>query len=78
MVQAEATAMLELFWEVREVDHLRPTPALVNKCRPRFAKVFTKLQAWGLEEFSRVALLDSDLLARKEIYEIFSFPAQPR
>lgn len=62
--------MLPLFWDVRKVSHVKHRPAQVAASRQRFSKVFTKLRAWELAEFSRVVLLDADLLARKDIVEL--------
>ena len=70
LLKAEAAGMLDIFWDVRVIKHIKVPFAHVSKCRGRFSKVFTKLHAWGLDEFSRVALLDSDLLVRREIDEI--------
>ena len=73
LLQVEAAAMLELFWHVREIEHIETPSAHVSGCKERFNKVFTKLQAWGLAEFTRVALLDADLLVCKQIDEIICF-----
>ena len=73
LLQAVAAGMLSFFWEVRETKYINVPRAHVSKCNARFRGVFTKLQAWGLDEFSRVALLDSDLLACRDIDEIMSF-----
>lgn len=37
----------------------------------RFAEVWTKLRAWDLEEYDRVVLVDSDMLVRANMDELF-------
>lgn len=40
----------------------------------RFAEVWTKLRAWTLTEYERVILVDSDMLVRRNMDELFEQP----
>jgi len=46
----------------------------VQKCKSKFERAFTKLRAWELEEFPKVVLLDTDLLVRRNVDELFDLP----
>ena len=63
--------MLRTFWEVREIEDVDVSPTLLENCDNRFQRVFTKLRVWELVEFHRVLLLDSDLLVRCNVDELF-------
>lgn len=60
---------------VREVAPVSPNPALENRyANARFAEVWTKLAAWTLTEFERLAFLDADMLVTQNMDELFELP----
>ncbi len=63
---------------VRTVAPLRPAAGVTeNYAYARFAEVWTKLCAWSLTEFSRLVLLDADMLIVKNMDELFDLPLAP-
>ena len=59
-------------WLLQEVQHIEYSPKVYKKTG-RFHQVFTKLQVVGLSNYSKVVMLDSDLLIRSaDIDEIFT------
>ncbi|KAJ3174604.1 hypothetical protein HDU87_007087 [Geranomyces variabilis] len=57
---------------IRDVEPIRPVHQAKDLAFPRFTEVWTKLRAWELEdEYERVVLVDSDMLVRKNMDEIF-------
>ena len=75
LLRLSAATSLSLFWDVREVRHVDVDPQATQGSNPRFDKVFTKLRAVELSEYCKVVLLDSDLLVRRNIDELFGLPA---
>ncbi|QGU87945.1 glycosyltransferase family 8 protein [Erwinia sorbitola] len=60
---------------LRDVAPLRPNPQLQESyANARFSEVWTKLAAWTLTEFERVAFLDADMLVTQNMDELFSLP----
>ena len=62
-------------WELREVEYLDGDHLYCHGSKGRFAGVFTKLHALNLTEFSKIVLLDLDLLVRTNIDDLFLRPA---
>lgn len=75
LVREAAADALRLYWDVREIRHIRVAEFMLSRCDQRFRHVFTKLSVMRLEEFSKVVLLDADLLPRGNVDELFDFPA---
>jgi alpha-N-acetylglucosamine transferase len=60
---------------VRQVKPVAPRSGVPgNYANPRFSEVWTKLAAWRITEFGRLAFVDADMLAMKNIDEVFDFP----
>ncbi len=60
---------------VRQVAHLAPHPSVpVNYANPRFSEVWTKMAAWRITEFGRLAFVDADMLVIKNMDEVFDLP----
>jgi alpha-N-acetylglucosamine transferase len=58
---------------VRELPRVGPDSSLeAHYANARFAEVWTKLGAWGLVEFSRLVVLDADMLVVQPMDELFS------
>ena len=62
-------------WQTRPVRYVNATSALFSNPGNRFASVFTKLRALQLVEYSKILMMDSDLLVRQNIDELFDMPA---
>ncbi|WP_413728648.1 glycosyltransferase family 8 protein [Sodalis sp. RH19] len=61
--------------DVRAVTPLRPRDGVAGGyAYARFAEVWSKLCAWRLTGFSRLVLLDADMLALKNMDELFDIP----
>ncbi|KIM24984.1 glycosyltransferase family 8 protein [Serendipita vermifera MAFF 305830] len=48
-----------------------------SKTEVRFADVWTKIRVFGLEEYEKIVFLDSDMLVRRNMDEIFDYPISP-
>ncbi|EST08006.1 Glycosyl transferase, family 8 [Kalmanozyma brasiliensis GHG001] len=59
---------------IRDIDPIYPTSIATGLAYTRFNEVWTKLRAFSLTEFSRVALVDSDMLVRHNMDDLFSDP----
>ena len=60
---------------MRQVTPIVPNPAVPGKyANPRFSEVWTKLAAWRMTEFGRLAFVDADMLVMKNMDEVFDFP----
>jgi alpha-N-acetylglucosamine transferase len=60
---------------LREVTALKPSAGIAEfYANPRFSEVWTKLAAWRWTEFERLAFLDADMLAVKNMDEVFDTP----
>lgn len=75
-IDADARALLEQDGcVVTEVAPLRPRPQLQESyANARFAEVWTKLAAWTLTDYARVAFLDADMLVTQNMDELFDLP----
>lgn len=64
-------------WIPREVEHIDATTRLAQEgCENmRFAKVFTKLRVLELVEYSKILMLDIDLLVRENVDHLFDVQA---
>lgn len=72
-------ALAELIMFSRFVDgvQVRPVDVVPNpdpKGFARFRDVYTKLRVWQLTEFTRVVFIDSDVIVRKNMDELFQMP----
>ena len=64
--------LVSVGWKLQEVQHTDYSSQVYKK-EGRFAGVFTKLQVVGLDQYSKVVMLDSDMLIRcADIDEIFT------
>ncbi|KAF4755618.1 putative serine/threonine protein phosphatase, partial [Perkinsus olseni] len=72
-VPVEFLDSLRRVWDCREVEYIQnvSTRLFLNFKGSRFKDVFTKLRVLELTEYSKVCLLDSDMLVRDNIDEIF-------
>lgn len=61
-------------WELREVEYLNGDHLYNGGSQGRFAGVFTKLRALSLFEFNKIVLLDTDLLVRTRVDDLFQRP----
>ena len=63
--------LVSVGWILQEVQHVDYSSQVYKK-EDRFAGVFTKLRVLGLDQYSKVVMLDSDLLIRSaDIDEVF-------
>jgi alpha-N-acetylglucosamine transferase len=63
---------------VREVAPVRPPAGLRDAyANARFAEVWSKLGVWGLTEFERLVVLDADMLAVRNLDELFDLELAP-
>ena len=62
--------LLKLLWKVRDVQHVQVDESLLGTCQQRFAKVFTKIRHWDLDEYELVAALDLDLLVKPGVTDL--------
>eukprot|EP00397_Hematodinium_sp_SG-2012_P006723 GEMP01006759.1.p1 GENE.GEMP01006759.1~~GEMP01006759.1.p1 ORF type:complete len:700 (+),score=173.40 GEMP01006759.1:17-2116(+) len=75
-VPAAYLDILKLYWDCRQVGFLTGSPKLfANHDRSRFRQVFTKFQCLALTEYSKILMLDNDLLIRENIDHLFDLPA---
>ena len=56
-------------WRLRLVKHIKFRKELYPT--GRFSHVFTKLHAVGMEEYDKVIVLDTDVLVRHDMDELF-------
>mmetsp|Transcript_45716 Transcript_45716/g.97999 ORF Transcript_45716/g.97999 Transcript_45716/m.97999 type:complete len:636 (+) Transcript_45716:576-2483(+) len=74
-------AALELLrtcgWILKKVEHVRAAESLFQEgcLQMRFANVFTKLHVFGLTDYSKVVMMDSDILVRRNIDDLFDLEA---
>eukprot|EP00434_Breviolum_minutum_P025766 symbB.v1.2.022777.t1/scaffold2059.1/size90859/5 len=61
-------------WQLRKVDYIDGVPALYVSKGNIFDGVFTKLAVWKLEEYSKVILLDLDIIPLKPLDPLFDLP----
>lgn len=73
--QAARETLAAQRWQVREVETVQnPTPD-GELLFSRFKFSFTKLQAWSLDDFDKVVLMDADTIALTNIDDLFERPA---
>lgn len=60
---------------VRDVQPIYPTAEATGLAYARFNEVWTKLRAFQLVEWDRIALVDSDMLVRNNMDELFHHPS---
>lgn len=56
---------------IRDIEPIYPESVATGLAYARFNEVWTKLRAFELVEYDRVALVDSDMLVRKNMDELF-------
>ncbi|CAE6476571.1 unnamed protein product [Rhizoctonia solani] len=61
---------------LREVDYLIPQSGGYRGVEARFIDTWSKLRVFGLSEYERVVLIDSDMLVRKNMDELFDLPLE--
>jgi hypothetical protein len=61
-------------WEIVDVEEIESPNPHAPMVYPRFAKTFTKLRAFGLDDFDKIVLLDADTLVLRNIDELFDRP----
>ncbi|CAE6448372.1 unnamed protein product [Rhizoctonia solani] len=61
---------------LKEVDYLIPQGGGYLGVEARFVDSWSKLRAFGLSEYERVVLIDSDMLVRKNMDELFDLPLE--
>jgi len=75
-VPEEALALLKRSgWRLHKVSYVHACEQMFAKPHNRFAGVFNKLRVFGLIEYSKVLLLDSDLLVQENIDHLFDLRA---
>ncbi|PWZ03700.1 galactinol synthase [Testicularia cyperi] len=57
---------------VRDIEPIYPASVATSLAYARFNEVWTKLRAFDLDEYDRVVLVDSDMLVRRNMDELFS------
>ena len=58
----------------RKVDRLLPGSEIETYTEPRFLETWTKLSAFGMTEYERVVLLDSDMVILQNMDELMAVP----
>ncbi|CAK9005164.1 unnamed protein product [Durusdinium trenchii] len=67
---------LQQYWKLQEVDYLHGDKSMYkNHEGSRFQDVFTKLQALSCTEYSKVLMMDLDMLVRGNLDELFHLRA---
>ena len=61
-------------WQLRKVDYIDGVSDLYVSKGNIFDGVFTKLAAWTLDEYSKVLLLDLDIIPLKPLDQLFELP----
>ena len=74
VLDMDCAGPLQSAWEVREVHHLEVHPDRIKRATEKFTRVHTTLQAWSLEEFYKVVLLDSDIRVCRDIDDLVVMP----
>lgn len=62
---------------IREIEPIYPESVATGLAYARFNEVWTKLRAFELCEYARVALVDSDMLVRRNMDELLAAPVFP-
>ena len=66
--------LLARFWRLRLVDYIDAARSLFLSKGTNFDGVFTKLNAWAATEYTKVLLLDIDVIPLHSLDELFSLP----
>ncbi|CAL1147160.1 unnamed protein product, partial [Cladocopium goreaui] len=67
---------LQVYWTLHQVEYLHSDPSLyVDKDRSRFQAVFTKIQVLSCTDYSKVLMMDLDMLVRGNLDELFQLRA---
>ena len=74
-VSQDQVRILEIFWELRKVEHMKVHRSRLQGSDRRFADVFTKVRALEQTEFSKVILMDLDTIVVQSIDELFGYAA---
>ena len=74
-LRVEEVSILNIFWELRPVEHMRVHESRLKGSDKRFAGVFTKLRALEQTDFSKVILMDLDTIVVQSIDELFGYAA---
>lgn len=61
-------------WELLEIEPIDSPSPETAMIYPRFANTFTKLRAFGLDDFDKVVLLDADTVVMRNVDELFERP----
>ncbi|KDN50215.1 hypothetical protein RSAG8_01551, partial [Rhizoctonia solani AG-8 WAC10335] len=61
---------------LKEVDYLVPQAGGYRGVEARFIDSWSKLRVFGLSEYERVVLIDSDMLTRKNMDDLFDLPLE--
>lgn len=59
---------------IRDIEPIYPSSVATGLAYARFNEVWTKLRAFELTEYERIALVDSDMLVRRNMDELFEDP----
>jgi len=62
-------------WKTQQIRYVHASSALFSSAHSRFESVFTKLRALELVTYSKILLMDVDLLVRRNIDGLFKLPA---
>lgn len=64
-------------WQPRQVEYVPACESLYQETclKTRFADVFTKLRVFSLTEYSKVVMMDADMLVQDNIDDLFDLPA---
>ena len=67
--------LLNLLWELREIDHMAVSSDRLMRCETRFRGTFTKLKVLDpdLLDFDKVLLLDIDTVVLRNCDEVFAY-----
>mmetsp|Transcript_88691 Transcript_88691/g.140155 ORF Transcript_88691/g.140155 Transcript_88691/m.140155 type:complete len:1054 (-) Transcript_88691:69-3230(-) len=65
--------LLKLYWEIKIVKHLDVHPSRLNGVDTRFQNVFTKIRCWEQSEYTKICVMDLDIVLTRGIDEIFGF-----
>jgi len=75
-VPAQFLEMLSYYWILRPVQYLEGSPKMYKEYnRSRFKAVFTKLQALSCTDYSKLLMLDIDMLIRESLDDLFKLQA---
>ena len=63
--------LLSQYWIVKVIEEVKVRSPLVSKCLQRFRRTFNKLRVMELTDYDKICLMDSDMLPRGNIEEVF-------